>query len=192
MYVQLVKHMVCGRCVLMVEQTLETLEIRDAEVSLGKIELQEPIQPQLADQLQTLLASLGLEMMQGRSARLVQDIKAVIAEFLNLGTDTQGQKLSTFIARRLGYEFGHLSEQFTRAESITLEHYFLDLRIQKVQDLLRNTSLTLNDISFETGFSSVHHLAAQFKKFTGLTPGQYRETVQQYQLLIGNRVTLRF
>ncbi len=70
MYVQLVKHMVCGRCVLMVEQTLETLEIENAEVSLGKIELQEPIQPQLADQLQTVLASLGLEMLQGRSQQI--------------------------------------------------------------------------------------------------------------------------
>ncbi len=185
MYVQLVKHMVCGRCVLMVEQTLETLEIRDAEVSLGKIELQEPIQPQLADQLQTVLASLGLEMLQGRSARLIQDIKDAIAEFLSLGTETGGQKLSGFIARRLGYEFGHLSEQFARAEGTTVEQYFLDLRMQKVQELLKTTNQTVSDIAFETGFSSVHHLAAQFKKFTGLTPGRYRETVQQHQLLIG-------
>ncbi len=175
MYTHLVKHMVCGRCVLMVEQTLETLEIQDAEVSLGKIELQQPIEPQLADQLQTVLAALGLEMMQGRSNRLIQNIKEAVGEFLHLGIDAQGQKLSTFIARRLGYEFGHLSEKFAKAEGTTVEHYFLDVRIQKVQELLRTTNLTLNDIAFETGFSSVHHLAAQFKKFKGFTPGRYRE-----------------
>ncbi|MFN3667048.1 MAG: helix-turn-helix domain-containing protein [Sediminibacterium sp.] len=177
MYVQLIKHMVCGRCVLMVEQTLETLEIRDAEVSLGKIEMQEPIQPQLADQLQSVLASLGLEMMKGRSARLIEHIKEAVAEFLHLGIDAQGQKLSTFISRRLGYEFGHLSEQFARAEGTTVEHYFLDLRMQKVQELLKTTDQTISDIAFETGFSSVHHLAAQFKKFTGITPGRYREHI---------------
>ena len=35
--------------------------------------------------------------------------------------------------------------------------------------------LNLSEIAHVTGFSSVHHLSAQFKKVTGLTPSHFKE-----------------
>ncbi|MCB0777745.1 MAG: AraC family transcriptional regulator, partial [Chitinophagaceae bacterium] len=33
----------------------------------------------------------------------------------------------------------------------------------------------LTEISYQTGFSSVHHLSSQFKKITGLTPSHFKK-----------------
>jgi AraC family transcriptional regulator len=35
--------------------------------------------------------------------------------------------------------------------------------------------LTLTEISYKTGFSSVHHLSTQFKKVTGLSPSHFKK-----------------
>jgi len=35
--------------------------------------------------------------------------------------------------------------------------------------------LSLTEISYQTGFSSVHHLSSQFKKTTGLTPSHFKK-----------------
>jgi AraC-like DNA-binding protein len=44
-----------------------------------------------------------------------------------------------------------------------------------VKELLVYDQLSLTEISYQTGFSSVHHLSAQFKKITGLTPSHFKK-----------------
>jgi AraC-like DNA-binding protein len=40
--------------------------------------------------------------------------------------------------------------------------------------LLAYNEMTLSEIAFKLGYSSVAHLSAQFKKVTGLTPSQFK------------------
>jgi AraC family transcriptional regulator len=44
-----------------------------------------------------------------------------------------------------------------------------------VKELLVYDQLSLTEISYQTGFSSVHHLSSQFKKVTGLTPSHFKK-----------------
>ena len=46
---------------------------------------------------------------------------------------------------------------------------------EKVKELLVYDQLSLTEISYQTGFSSVHHLSSQFKKVTGLTPSYFKK-----------------
>ena len=52
-------------------------------------------------------------------------------------------------------------------------------RLDRVKKLLRETNLTLEEISEATGFSSANTLCDQFKKWTRTTPGAYRKEKQQ-------------
>lgn len=53
--------------------------------------------------------------------------------------------------------------------------FLLELRINKVQELLDNTSLSLEQIAVQTGYGSKMSLSFAFKRVTGMTPGKYRE-----------------
>ena len=89
--------------------------------------------------------------------------------------DGQDIKLSSFITKKIPYDYSYLSDLFSSVEGKTIEQYFILQRIEKVKELLVYDQLSLTEISYQTGFSSVHHLSAQFKKITGLTPSHFKK-----------------
>jgi AraC-like DNA-binding protein len=60
-------------------------------------------------------------------------------------------------------------------EGITLEQFFILQKIEKVKEWLVYDELTLSEISYRLGYSSVAHLSSQFKKITGLTPSEFKK-----------------
>ncbi|MBL7732226.1 MAG: helix-turn-helix transcriptional regulator, partial [Chitinophagaceae bacterium] len=58
---------------------------------------------------------------------------------------------------------------------ITIEQFFILQKIEKVKEWLVYGELSLNEISYKLGYSSVSHLSAQFKKITGLTPSDFKK-----------------
>ena len=168
-----VKNMVCQRCVLIVKNILASLQI-DAEVALGRITVGQPLETALRNTLITDLREVGLEIIESRVNGLLEDVKTAVRDYLALGLDSQQLKLSSFVGSRVPYDFGYLSDLFSKVEGLTIERYFILQRIEKVKELMGYNQLSLSEIAYETGFSSVHHLSAQFKKITGLTPSQYK------------------
>jgi LacI family transcriptional regulator len=49
------------------------------------------------------------------------------------------------------------------------------IQVQRVQELLRTTNLTLEEIAQATGFAHVESMQRIFKRMVGLTPGRYRK-----------------
>jgi AraC family transcriptional regulator len=60
-------------------------------------------------------------------------------------------------------------------EGITIEQYFILQKIEKVKEWLVYNELTLSEIAWKLGYSSVAHLSSQFKRITGLTPSQLKK-----------------
>ncbi|MCD6598120.1 MAG: AraC family transcriptional regulator, partial [Bacteroidales bacterium] len=48
-------------------------------------------------------------------------------------------------------------------------------RIEKVKELLIYDELTLSEIAYRTGYSSVQHLSNQFKKIIGMSPSAFKK-----------------
>jgi len=185
-YKLLIKNMVCQRCILTVNTIFDTLTIPLESVSLGEVVLPRKLENEEYDQLTKALRAVGFELIETRVNKIIEDIKRALAEYLNLGLESQNHKLSTFIASKVPYDFSYLSDLFSSVEGQTIERYFILYRIEKVKELLVYDRLSLNQISYQTGFSSVHHLSAQFKKVTGLTPSRYREVEAGKQKCVDN------
>ena len=47
-------------------------------------------------------------------------------------------------------------------------------RLQIAHRLIKNTMLTLQEVSYSCGFNSVHYFSRRFRQTYGYTPGQYR------------------
>jgi AraC-like DNA-binding protein len=82
---------------------------------------------------------------------------------------------SDYLKEKIGYDYTYLSGIFSEARGMTIQHFVILHKIEKVKDLLVYTDLSLSEISFKMHYSSVAHLSAQFKKITGLTPTYYKE-----------------
>jgi AraC family transcriptional regulator len=167
--------MVCRRCVMTIEGILEKLDIPFTSVSLGEAELlNKPADAQL-EQINAELNKVGFELIEKRVNKIVEDIKKAVIEYISLDADDKKKKLSAFITDRINYDYSYLSDLFSSIEGTTIEQHFIVQRIEKVKELLVYDQLSLTEIAYQTGFSSVHHLSSQFKKVTGLTPSHFKK-----------------
>jgi len=166
--------MVCQRCILTVEDILNDLKIPYHQVVLGEVDLAQKLSENELKEIGGQLNKVGFELIEKRVNKIIEDIKRAVIEYLNLGMDNENLKLSSFIVKKIPYDYSYLSDLFSTIEGKTIEQFFILTRIEKVKELLVYDQLSLTEISYQTGFSSVHHLSAQFKKVTGLTPSHFK------------------
>jgi AraC family transcriptional regulator len=171
----LIKNMVCQRCVLTVENIFNDLKIPFHKISLGEVDLAEKLADNELNELGQELNKVGFELIERRVNKIIEDIKKAVMEYLSLGMDNENLKLSSFIVKKIPYDYSYLSDLFSTIEGKTIEQFFILSRIEKVKELLVYDQLSLTEISYQTGFSSIHHLSAQFKKVTGLTPSHFKK-----------------
>lgn len=69
----------------------------------------------------------------------------------------------------------YLSQLFRRETGNTMLDYIHSLRISLVKDLMLQTSLPLQEIAQRSGYFSTWTLIRTFKKYEGITPGEYRK-----------------
>ncbi|GJM78863.1 hypothetical protein HMSSN139_13590 [Paenibacillus sp. HMSSN-139] len=68
----------------------------------------------------------------------------------------------------------HLIRQFSASTGLTPGAYLTRVRIEKAMELLRGTSLNIETIAGQIGYSSGSYLIKAFRSLTGLTPGEFR------------------
>ena len=170
----LIKNMVCQRCIMSVENILKKAGANYSAVRLGEVDLEVELTQAQQVQVENDLKNVGFELIAGRTNKIVEDIKQLVMQYIAQG-DEKKMKLSSFITKQLHYDYSYLSDLFSSIEGITIEQYLIVQRIEKVKEFLVYDQLSLTEIAFELGFSSVHHLSAQFKKVTGLTPSHFKK-----------------
>ena len=71
----------------------------------------------------------------------------------------------------------HLAAVFRRFYSETMGEYVQKLRIAHASKLLLNRELPLAEIAYSAGFSDQSHFTRVFKRFVGITPGAFRNSL---------------
>jgi transcriptional regulator GlxA family with amidase domain len=81
------------------------------------------------------------------------------------------------LARRAHVSPAHFSRRFKEAFGETPYQYVLTRRVERAQELLRNTGLSVTEICFEVGFQSVGSFSSAFHRVAGMPPSEYRERI---------------
>ena len=171
----LIKGMVCERCVSVITEGIMNLGFEISKISLGKLSLKTDIDKDGYSQIKHFLSETGFELISNRQVRIVNQAKELINEVFGKNVKYDAKvKFSSLISETLHMNYDSISELFTQIESITLEKYIITKRLEKVKELLVYTELTLTEIAYITGFSSINHLSRQFKELTGFSPTHFK------------------
>ncbi len=171
-----IKNMVCNRCIKVIREEFEKIGLKIKEIELGKVILERNINEEKINQIRTLLYDNGFELIDDKKSRLIDRIKTLIIEEIHYSDNPfDTLKSSEYITSKIGYDYSYLSNFFSSMEGITIEKYIINQKIEKAKELLVYDELTLNEISYKLGYSSVQHLSNQFKKITGLSPTHFKK-----------------
>ncbi|HUH51373.1 MAG TPA: AraC family transcriptional regulator [Flavobacterium sp.] len=165
-----IKYMVSIRCKMIVKSELDTLGITYGAVDLGEVDIISEITPVTLEKLKLALAKSGLELMDNKKAILIQKIKNLVVEMVHYQDESLKMKNSVYISQKLNYDYTYLANIFSEATGITIEHYIIIHKVERIKELLVYDELNITEISYKLHYSSVAHLSAQFKRITGLTP----------------------
>lgn len=174
-----IKYMVSLRCKMVVHQELEVLGIKNAVVDLGTVELLDDITVEQRQILKENLLKTGLEVLDDKKSILIEKIKNVVIEMIHYSDELPKENFSDYISEKLGYDYTYLANTFSEVKGMTLQHFIIINKVEKVKELLLYDELNLTEISYKLNYSSVAHLSNQFKKITGLSPSFYKQLKQR-------------
>lgn len=80
------------------------------------------------------------------------------------------------VARELWYSPTYLSRLFNKEMQMSITDYVTSVRIREAKKLLRASNESIQQLSYELGFSSPGYFIDKFKAATGMTPNEYRRS----------------
>ncbi|MCQ2458064.1 MAG: response regulator [Clostridia bacterium] len=80
------------------------------------------------------------------------------------------------VAGAVNMSNSRFSTVFSQETGKTFTEYLTGLRIARAKELLRTTDMKSGAIAYEVGYNDNHYFSYLFKKNTGMTPGEYRDS----------------
>lgn len=166
-----VKNMVCDRCKAVLRREFGNAGIEVVQMDLGVIQFAKNAQIQM-ERIRGILVKNGFEMIEGVNDSHIADIKKHLIKAVN---DDFRQNLSKYLSEKMNKEYSSLSKMFSAKEGLTIEKYFILLKIERVKEEIQMETKTFSEIAYDLNYKSSSHLAKQFKSITGMSMSDYRK-----------------
>lgn len=105
----------------------------------------------------------------GHSSKLTLDVANYVRHHLSEPVSVSDMAREFFFSRP------YLSEKFKKETGQTLTDFILKEKTEEAKRLLRYSDKPLSSVGAYLGFSSQGHFARVFKKYAGVTPGEYQK-----------------
>ena len=168
--------MVSNSCMRIVKEELSrTGFIQVHHVELGKAEISFDSQLINANGIHVILQRSGFALISDKDSQLVEQIKTSVIQFIFYGNNVNSLiRNSDFLSEKLGHHYTHLSKIFSEKTGTTLEKYIILIKIERIKELISYDEMTLSEVSYQMGYSSVQYLSNQFKQITGYSVSEYK------------------
>lgn len=172
-----IKNMVCERCIRVIREELTKIGLDVRSIKLGEVVVANGSKKLNLEKVQQILHENGFELIDDRRMKLIEKIKTLIINRIHDSDNNAALNVnfSRYISEQAGHDYSYLSKLFSSIENITIEKFIILQKIERVKELLVYDELTLSEIAYRTGYSSVQHLSSQFKNVTGFTPTYFKE-----------------
>lgn len=175
-----VKNMVCDRCIQTVERIFKEEGYHIDDIRLGEVRVDSASDVIDPFHLEWKLREAGFELLYDKNMQLVARTKAFLIRHLKrIEGGEHNLKLSVYLSDEFDMSYQQISRTFSELTGDTIEKYFLSLKIERVKELITYDELSLSEIAWKLGYSSVQHLSTQFKNLVGMTVRDYKELEDQ-------------
>ncbi|MFA9215024.1 MAG: helix-turn-helix domain-containing protein [Candidatus Methylacidiphilales bacterium] len=171
-----IRNMVSSRCISLVQNVLEnTPNIQIEKVYLGAAQINKTSGNVDFIDLQKRLQAHGFDLIYDKEMALLEAIKVAVLEMIYYGNNLNTIiRNSDYLSDKLGQPYSYLSKLFSEKTNTTLEKYIILVKIERVKELLSYNEMTLSEISYQMGYSSVQYLSNQFKLITTYSVSEYK------------------
>ena len=171
-----IKNMVCNRCIKVVKEEMEKLSYTVDKIELGEVQISTSENDFDMKKIESTLEENGFELLSNRNANIIEQVKILIINLIhhNDSGNLSEINLHKEIIEHSGLSYQYLSSLFSSIEGTTIEKFIIQQKIEKVKELIVYDELTISEIAYKLGYSSVQHLSNQFKKITGLSPSYFK------------------
>jgi len=114
-------------------------------------------------------------LTEDKQSQLIEKIKISVTEIVYDSQKPLSTNFSNYLSNKLRYNYTYMANLFSKAQGMTIEHYLIVSKIERVKELLIIGKHNLTEISYMLHYSSVAHLSNQFKKVTGFTPSFFKQ-----------------
>lgn len=171
-----IKNMVCDRCVLVIKNVMQELQFQPASVIMGEVDFAgRVLSGDDLNKIKQSIVPLGFELVSNKKQALIEHIKTALIQLVHGGHELDNIKLSDYLKTQIQHDYQSLSHLFSSVEGMTIEKYFIHLKVERIKELLVYDELNLTEISYRLGYSSLAHLSSQFKQTTGMTPTAFKK-----------------
>ncbi|NPA37574.1 MAG: helix-turn-helix transcriptional regulator [Chlorobi bacterium] len=161
---------------ILLKEKLEELGYNVVKVEPGIIEFDD-VSGLKEEELRKVLNRYGFDIIKDKDQLLVEEIKQAVIELIHhMNNMNSVVRKSEYLVEKLGKSYSHLSRVFSTYEPITLEKYIILQKIERIKELLDENELTLSEIAYMMDYSSVQYLSNQFKKITGVSVTEYKNS----------------
>ena len=170
--------MVCDRCNRVVREEFDKIGVGLSHVELGEVETLEDLSDEQIREVKITLERNGFELLDDRKETLIENIRTLLIEEVQYlkGHKPAQMNFSDYLAQKTGYEYSYISNLFSSETGQTIEQYIIALKVEKIKEWLSYNELSLSEMAWRLSYSSTAHLSNQFKKVTGMTPGEFKKS----------------
>lgn len=127
------------------------------------------------DKIEQFYPDLGRRICNGLRRDKVNEDRNHIFRINKYISENISSDLSlTSLADKFYFNSSYLSRRYSQLTGIKLSVYIKDTKIRRAKELLQNTNLQINEIGLAVGFDSAAYFTSFFKKYTGITPREFR------------------
>ncbi len=121
-----------------------------------------------------LLCRIIIETVRSVGSR--KNVSRATEDIINIIEKDYVKKLSLGdICREMHYSLPYISALFKKETGFSFTDYLQNRRLEETCRLLRETSLPISEIADSVGYQNLKFFGKLFKRFTGLSPGEYRK-----------------
>lgn len=91
-------------------------------------------------------------------------------------TNYASEITADMLKNRFHYHPYYLNSVFLKYMGTTIHKYLMEQRVHASCSLMLTSDMTFQEIAVAVGFCNQSHFSKIFRRFTGMTPGEYRQT----------------
>jgi AraC-like DNA-binding protein len=173
--------MSCHCCIRLVKRLLEDKHLIVNEVVMGEAKISYDPDVITITVISELLEKEGFELIKDKDEQLVEQIRNAVIDLVHHSTFNAMVRNSDYLVEKFSLSYQYISTLFSRQQNITLEKFIILQKIEKVKELIHYGDLTLSEIAYMMGYSSVQYLSTQFKNVTGISVSEFKKDPAKYR-----------